>query len=141
MPLLKQLWKKMINIDTNILIRVFLQDNLDQAEKSQNLLKSTAHGVKIFISSYALLEFVWVLKIKKVPRIKIYEALMIICDTPGITVANKDIIITASEKFFKGEADFGDYMILTDGERNGAKNFKTFNQTITNEIQTASKPE
>ena len=59
---------KVINVDTNILVRVFLQDNVEQAKLAQDILIKAAQAEKLFISSYSILEFAWVLKAKKFTR-------------------------------------------------------------------------
>lgn len=130
----------MISVDSNILVRIFLEDNIEQAKRAQNLMNQAGNGMRIFISSYALLEFVWVMKIKKIPRSEIYNVLIIMADTPGITVGNREIVLSAAEKYHKGKADFGDYMIWADGDYNGSKEIKTFDQTFIAEVNIASEP-
>jgi predicted nucleic-acid-binding protein len=130
----------MISVDTNILVRIFLENEPEQTKRAQNLMNQTGHGMRIFISSYALLEFVWVMKTKKIPRSEIYNALIIMADTPGITIGNREIVLSAAEKYHKGKADFGDYLILADGEHHGSKKIKTFDQAFISEEDAASQP-
>lgn len=131
----------MISIDTNILARAFLEDDPDQAKASKKLMESAAKDNQLFISSYALLEFVWVLKVKKFTRKEIYEAIITLTDSPGITIGQREVILFAAEKFYKGKADFGDYMILSEGERYGAKILKTFDDALLNESHHATLPQ
>lgn len=130
----------MIGVDTNILARVFLEDDLTQAKKAEKFLKDTAALGHLFISSYALLEFVWVLKMKKVPRSEIYEALITLTDSPGITIAQKEVVLNAAEKYRKGQADFGDYMIMAEGENHGSHKFATFDRTLLSESKACHEP-
>ena len=83
----------MIGVDTNILVRAFLEDNLEQAKKSQKLLNISSQKEQIFISSYAILEFVWVLKTKKFTRSDIYEAVITLIDSPGIIVGQRLVLL------------------------------------------------
>ena len=54
----------MIGIDTNILVRAYLEDDKKQAEEAKNFLLQNTQENLLFISSYAILEFAWVLKTK-----------------------------------------------------------------------------
>lgn len=130
----------MIGIDTNILVRAFLEDDVDQAQAAKKCMASAAKLNKLFISSYAILEFVWVLKVKKFTRQEIYEAVITLTDSPGVTVAQREIVLAAAEKFYKGKADFADYMIFSEGERHGAKALKTFDYKLLNEPHLATQP-
>ncbi|MDF3033846.1 MAG: putative nucleic-acid-binding protein [Alphaproteobacteria bacterium] len=130
----------MLGSDTNILIRAFLEDDEDQAQSAKAFLESAARRDQLFISSYTLLEFVWVLKVKEFTRKEIYEAIITLTDSPGVTIGQRDVVLAAAEMFYKGKADFGDYMILSEGEKYGAKNLKTFDHALLGELHHASLP-
>ena len=130
----------MIGIDTNILVRAFLEDDKEQAEAAKKLMEAAARQNHLFISSYALLEFVWVLKVKKFTRKEIYESIITLTDSPGITIGHREVVLSAAEKFSKGKADFGDYMIFSEGEKYGAKNLKTFDHALIDELTHATLP-
>ncbi|HJD62865.1 MAG TPA: PIN domain-containing protein [Rickettsia endosymbiont of Degeeriella rufa] len=129
----------MIGIDTNILTRTFLEDDEVQSKTAQNFLKNHVNH-KIFISSYAILEFSWVLKVKKFTRQEIYDAIINLIDNSGFIIGHQDIIISAAEKYIKGKADFADYMIISEGETNSVNNFVSFDKEIVQEIKSASYP-
>lgn len=123
----------MIGADTNILARAFLEDDKIQSKKAQQFLENTAKANELFISSYAILEFVWVLKVKKFSREIIYDAVMTLCDSPGVLIGSQPIVLSALEKYRKGKADFGDYMILAEGEYHKTHKTKTFDKVLLNE--------
>ncbi|WP_040257679.1 PIN domain-containing protein [Rickettsia hoogstraalii] len=129
----------MIGIDTNILTRTFLEDDEIQSKAAQNFLKNNAKH-KVFISSYAILEFVWILKVKKFTRQEIYEAVMNLIDNSGFVVGNQEVIISATEKYIKGKAGFADYMIIAEGEVNSINSFISFDREIIREVKNASYP-
>lgn len=131
----------MIGIDTNILVRAFLEDDANQASLAQICMEKESQKGRLFISSYALLEFVWVLKVKKFSRKEIYQAVITLTDSPGITIGQREVVLAAAEKFLKGKADFGDYIILAEGEKNGVQLLKTFDQIFVNESPYISFPE
>jgi len=124
----------MIGIDTNILTRVFLLDDTKQSADAQKFLKQNADKENIFISSYAILEFAWVLKMKNYTRQQIYDAIIFLADTKGITISQRDVVVTAAGKYLLGKADFGNYMILADGQLNGASSLKTFDKKLLQEL-------
>ena len=122
----------MINIDTNILVRVFVNDNKEQYEQAKKIFK---HDCDFFISSYTLLEFVWVLRSKKYTRMEIYNCLSELVELKHIVIGQKDLVINSLNRYKKGKADFADYMILEDGIRYGSKDFKTFDKILLNELK------
>lgn len=123
----------MISADTNILVRAFLEDDIEQSKEAKAFLETSANASKLFISSYAMLEFAWVLKVKNIPRRDIYNAIITLVDSFGVTIGQKDIVLSAAERYIKGQADFGDYMILAEGEARCCHKIKTFNKILANE--------
>lgn len=130
----------MISADTNVLVRAFLGDDEIQSPKAQKFIETASRKNKLFISSYSLLEFVWVLKIKKFTREEIYDAVINLIDARGITIGQREVVLDAAEKYIKGRADFGDYMIIAEGEKRGSHEFKTFDKDILNQYDHASAP-
>lgn len=124
----------MIGVDTNILVRAFLEDDINQTEEAKIfLLKSTEENA-LFISSYAVLEFAWVLKTKGYNRQQVYKAIITLADSTGVTIGQRDVVLDALDKYIKGKADFGDYMILAEGEKNKSFELKTFDKALQKEL-------
>lgn len=124
----------MIGIDTNILVRAYLEDHPAQAKEAQLIISNAAKAGQLFISSYALLEFAWVLKVKGYDRQEIYEAIMTITDSAGVIVGQRTVVLRALEKYVSGKADFGDYMIMAEGEKNKSYELKTFDKQFDKEL-------
>ena len=122
----------MINIDTNIIVRLFLADDENQYKKAKDIFNQNCN---FFISSFVLLEFVWVLKTKKYSRKEIYNAVSTLIELSNITIGQKDLVVKALDLYKKGNADFSDYMIFEDGICNGFTEFKTFDKTLSKEIK------
>ncbi len=125
----------MIGVDTNVLVRAYLEDDKKQSKEAQQFLKEAAQENSLFISSYAILEFVWVLKVKGYNRKKIHEAVTSLTDSYGVIISQRDIVLEAITKYLNGKADFGDYMILVDGEKNKSHKLKTFDLTLQKELK------
>ena len=49
-------------------------------------------------------------------------------------------MLEALERYSKGKADFGDYMILAEGKKNQSLQFITFDQAVLDEVDHASSP-
>lgn len=124
----------MISIDTNILVRAFLEDDPIQAKTAKEIMEEVSRVGNLFISSYVIQEFIWVLKVKKFNRKDIYEAIITLTDSPGVIIGQREVVLSAAEKFYKGRADFADYMILAESEKYGSKVLKTFDKAFSQEI-------
>lgn len=124
----------MIGVDTNILLRAYLEDDEKQSAQAKAYLTKATEANALFISSYAILEFAWVLKTKNYTRKEIYDAVTILVDSDGISIGQKDVVLDALERYIKGKADFGDYMILAEGTKNSSHDFKTFDAALKKEL-------
>lgn len=124
----------MIGVDTNVLVRAYLQDDQEQAKEAQEFLLKITQENSLFISSYAILEFAWVLKVKGFSRDEIYQAIITLTDSTGIVIGQREVVLEALEKYIIGKADFGDYMILVEGEKNKSHKIKTFDKKLQKEL-------
>lgn len=130
----------MIGVDTNILIRAVLDDSPSESKLAKQFLTKISSEKKLFISSYAILEMVWVLKVKKRSREEIYECLLDLLDSPGIVIGQRSVIISALEMYIKGKADFGDYVILAEGELHDAPKIASFDKIFCKSSNRAQNP-
>ncbi len=131
----------MIGVDTNVLLRAHLEDDQKSAIIAQRFLSKITAEKQLFISSYAILEMVWVLKTLKIPRAIICESVLDLLDSPGVVVGNRDIIFNALAYYQKGQADFGDYLILAEGEVNHAPQLASFDKKLCQELRRCCSPE
>jgi predicted nucleic-acid-binding protein len=60
--------------------------------------------------------------------------------SPGIVVGQREVIVSALEKYSKGKADFGDYLILAEGELYSAPTVTTFDQAFCKATSSARHP-
>lgn len=130
----------MISVDTNILARVFLEDNKVEAAQARALLKKAAEEKKLFLSVYAILELTWVLKVQKFSRTEIKEAILDLIDSPGIQVSQRETIMSALELYIKGKADFGDYLILADSQHHNVKQLASFDKLFCKDVEGVVAP-
>ena len=87
-------------LDTNLILRLIIRDNLDQVKYVQNLLEqSNLKKCKLFTSAVVVFECEWVLrsfyKFSKEDIIKILQKILIIDE---IEIENSEILYLALEK-------------------------------------------
>lgn len=131
----------MIGVDTNILVRAILEDDPLEAKIAKKFLLKTTKSKQLFVSSYAILEMVWVLKVKKKTREQISDAILTLLDSPGVFVGQKTVVVNALEKYAKGKADFGDYLILAEGETLNAPRLASFDKQLIKEDPRCNFPD
>ena len=131
----------MIGIDTNVLVRVCLEDDLKEANLAKKLLLHLTARKKLFVSSYALLEAAWVLKTKGKTRSDITEIILVLLDSPGVTLGQREVVTLALEHYRLGKADFGDYFILAEGVAHGSHHLASFDKTLCKEKNSCHHPE
>ncbi len=102
----------MIGIDTNVLLRLFLQDDPEQGARASVLMASLSHREPGYISCVVLVEAFWVLQ-RKHRRSK-DELLVFIGGLLGasqIVLENSDAVAEAMRRFEHSNADFADCFI------------------------------
>ena len=107
----------MIGIDTNLLIRMAMQDDPIQSAKVDLFLASLSRQEVGFISLVTLIESVWVLG-KRYNRSKpdIVRFVQELLDAPELTMEKEVAVSQALQRFKASTADFADCLI----ERLGA---------------------
>lgn len=103
----------MIGVDTNVLLRYFLYDNPEQAERAARELTA---GERFFVNMIVLCEVAWVLETGYgFSRDTLCDAIDKILAAAEFEVENKDLVLAALEDFRTSKADFADCLI---GRRN-----------------------
>jgi predicted nucleic-acid-binding protein len=120
----------LIGVDTNVLARIFLEDHPQQQTSAHDFLSEMASKNRLFISSYVILELVWVLDINDKSKHQIIESVEAILDIQGVIIDQRSVILVALEKYITGKADFGDYMIVASGEENHVHLLATFDKSL-----------
>jgi predicted nucleic-acid-binding protein len=66
----------MIGVDTNILVRAVLEDAPEESILAKAFIKKACAQKQLFVSCFAILEMVWVLKGKNHSRHQISESIL-----------------------------------------------------------------
>lgn len=103
----------MIGLDTNVLVRYLVMDDVAQGKKAADLIQETAEkNEELFINNVVLCELVWVLDAAySFSKSEIVDVMEKILMTELIIVQNQDEAWLALNDYRKGAADYSDYFI------------------------------
>jgi predicted nucleic-acid-binding protein len=120
----------MIGVDTNVLVRYIVQDDIKQSKDATRFIeKRISSSNPGFINQIVLCEFVWVLKrAYGYEKTIIFKVLEKILQTKEFVVDNADIVWIALREYQKGEADFSDYLIASYNRYSDCTHTATFDQ-------------
>ena len=121
----------MIGLDTNILIRYFLKDDVQQALKSADFLKNTCRKTDpCFVSTIVLCELSWVLKsVYKIDNETILNILEKTIQTGQFKIQDLDHVREAIYDCQKFNISFADSLIGKLSIKYGCSNTITFDKT------------
>lgn len=102
----------MIGLDTNVLVRYIMQDDVKQAAKATKLVESLSATAPGFITLVSIVELVWVLSSSYgLGRAQVSQALEVILRSKQLIVDQAEHVARALRAFSAGHADFADCLI------------------------------
>ena len=122
----------MIAFDTNVLLRLLLNDDAQQARKAQALLEQAAsRSDKVLLPDIVLCEVEWVLgSVYDVPKAQIAATLRHLLEADEFAFLNRAGVATALNAYENGSAEFSDYLIGATAARAGAATTYTFDRAL-----------
>lgn len=118
----------MIGVDTNVLIRVFIDDDPDQTTAARQLVAGAAPG-GLLISIIVLVEFVWTLRaIFKVDKTDLANALDGILTRTAFVVEDRPDVEAALQRYKSAKIDISDVLIAARNRRLGALRTVSFDR-------------
>lgn len=125
----------MIALDTNLLVRLIVQDDEAQARAVERLLiRARRDQVSLFVADVVMCELVWVLTRRLgLGRADIAGALDRLLRTELVVVADAAITSRALEAYRVGRGDFADYLIREQAMAHDASEVVTFDRTLRGE--------
>jgi len=107
-------WKnggeQVIVVDANIIIRFSMGDDIEQASKSDKILKEYT----VFIPTEVLAEIVYVLiRVYKIPQKSVVDNLLQLIDTPNVVVSDEEKVLNALKIFRDSNLDFVDSLLCS----------------------------
>lgn len=120
----------MIGIDTNILVRYLVRDDLDQAAIASKIIEQAKDkNEAIFINRIVLCELVWVLESAyECPKASIISVLKQILSTKQFEIDNATVAWQAVDDFAGSKADFADCFIGRSNSEVGCKTTYSFDK-------------
>ena len=102
----------MIGLDTNVLVRYIMQDDVRQSSKATKLMESLTADEPGFVPIVAIIELVWVLGSSyDLTRRQVAQSLDALLRTKALVVDRADQVTKALRMFNVGSADFADCLI------------------------------
>jgi predicted nucleic-acid-binding protein len=121
----------MIAFDTNVLIRMLIEDDHNQAKLVRNLIiQAETDSEQILVLSEVLIETVWVLESSyQCTRAEIAHFLETLTHTPVFAVAEHSVLREAVSQYKQG-GDFADLVIVFQAKRFQAKKLFSFDKKL-----------
>jgi predicted nucleic-acid-binding protein len=117
----------MTGLDTNILVRYFAKDDLEQGSKAALLIRNLTLEMPGYVSLVALIELVWVLRSRyRMGKVELIRQLELLLDSPEIILENQTAVTRALRRFSLFNADFTDCLIERSGAAAGCDATVTF---------------
>ncbi len=118
----------MNGLDTNVLVRYLVRDDLEQWKLADDYIKQVkASSETCFINNIVLCELVWVLKSSyKLSRNEITDVLEKVLKADAFEFENTEAAWWSVQQMKKGKADFSDYLIKKLNEQAGCRETVTF---------------
>lgn len=114
----------MLAVDTNVLVRIFVNDHPQQSKLALRLLAEES----VFVSKTVLLETEWVLRcMYDAKKPAILRAIQLLLTLSNVTIENHLEVMHAVEMYGRG-IDFSDALHLATSRR--AKSFVTFDRKM-----------
>ena len=122
----------MIAFDTNVLLRLLLNDNPEQAQLAQELIdRAGAAGERVLLPDIVVCELEWVLKSGyRCSRQEIAVTLRRLLEAEEFTFINPAAVSRALASYAAGKAEFADYLIGESAALAGAGITYTFDRSL-----------
>ena len=121
--------RRVIALDTNILVRYLVNDDVGQVEAARLLLEGLTTERPGFVCREVTVELVWVLqRAYGFSRNQIATVLEELAATEGLEVEAVDDVARAALRYRRVGAGFPDLMIVAAAERAGAGTLYTFDR-------------
>jgi predicted nucleic-acid-binding protein len=122
----------MIAIDTNVLVRLLVADDLEQAAAAQQLLEGAAEAHEpCFLSDPVLCELEWVLVSRyRARRAEVATAFLGLLGKPLFVFEDRTAILRAVESYQQSRADLSDHLIGAKARARGATTTWTFDRAL-----------
>lgn len=122
----------MTGIDSNVLVRLLVEDAPDQTDRVHRFLaKSRAAGETVYVSTVVLCESAWVLRsVYARSKSQILDAFEQLLGVDVMQVEEEDAVRSAVQLSRTGKADFADSLIGQLNLAHGCRRTVTFDRSL-----------
>lgn len=119
----------MIGIDTNILVRLFAQDDLVQSRVATEFLRKRLRYETGYVSLIVIVELAWVLtRVYGFDKAKLLEVLTDLSLSEDMEIEQTEVFAAALRRFQNTGAAFPDLLIACSARQAGCKETFTFDE-------------
>ncbi|MBI2803261.1 MAG: type II toxin-antitoxin system VapC family toxin [Gammaproteobacteria bacterium] len=119
----------MMGLDTNVVVRYIMQDDVKQALKATQLIESLSAEEPGFVPLIVIVELGWVLSSAyALNRDQLFEAFEGLLRTKELIVERAEIVWKALRVFQTANADFADSLITCSAAAAGCARIMTFDR-------------
>jgi predicted nucleic-acid-binding protein len=117
----------MIGLDTNVLLRLFIDDDAEQCERARAFVSAASEDGPCLVNVVVLAEFVWTLaKPLRRPKNEIVYYLEGLLSSDDLEIERKAAALAALADYREGSADFSDYLLAEVNVNLGCASTATF---------------
>ena len=121
----------MIGLDTNVLLRLFVADNLAQSERARCFVHAAAADEPCLVSQIVLAEFAWTLATKfKQKRPELARLIEGVLSMDDLEIPFRRAAECALADYRSGKADFPDYFLAEVNAELGCSSTATFDTAL-----------
>lgn len=122
----------MIGIDTNVLLRLLLDDDASQVRRARHVAASAeAAGQPLFVNDVVLVETVWTLVSRyEATKSELIETLRSLLHNAKLAFENRAALSEAVTGFERFGADFADCLIIAKNAAAGCDHTATFDRAL-----------
>jgi predicted nucleic-acid-binding protein len=119
----------MTGLDTNVLVRFFLQDDPQQSPKADAIMSALTITEPGWIGVAAILELVWVMsRQNRIDRRGVTAILSQLLTREEIVIEHSNMVHSALQVYRNGNANFADCLIATSAKAAGCRRVVTFDR-------------
>lgn len=118
----------MIGVDSNVLLRFFVADDLEQHRQSRAFFAARTDDDPAYVNIVVLAELVWLMSRRyRLRRSEIADALRALLESLNVEIEERDLVAQAVEEFTRSnEAGLADLLIAASNSRAGCRSTATF---------------
>ena len=119
-------------IDTNVLIRFFMDDDTNQGSTARRFFEaSKAQREPLLITPHVICELVWVLNTSfRLAKDEVVQIIQGIMESDIFTIERASVMRSALLRYGQGRADFADYLIGEIASAAGCRDTVTFDRAL-----------